>query len=580
MALVAWLVRAGSMVFSLFPRRRRIALLSRQSSRPLDFVLLEPWLRRAFPDHAVVWCCVRYGGRLGLWTMVRQLWLQATSSLCIVDGYVPAVCIPRADVDDGFSHVHFASSADGDSASGTGAGSVRSLTSMLAEAIGKVLNSEDAGDYEDDEESDEFAQSVAFNAAVASRNSTLRTVSASWRSLWRGKRLAPCVQLWHAMGAIKCFGYQALDTAEGRSSHMARTLAMHRGYTAVVAGARGAVPAFAQAFDCPASRVWVLGSPRVDYLAGAGCATLRDRAAVNTAHRLHLEQPVRRSADGSVDGKSVGAAGAETGVKAAHGPVVLYAPTYRKHPMNPDWHRLYVQALRRALPDSATLVVSGHPLDGFDDDEPVVPPGPSAAGLANEFPEPPEPSGEPPLDSTDAAAQHSGAQVRFLRSVQSIHALVLADYVVTDYSAIAFEAMLARRKVLFYVPDISPYRNSPGLNVDPERELPSLTFREAEQLGDYVACDMASGVYDHAALAEFERRYGVDEARDLAGGSCARIARLAADLLDDMTAQERLAVGNLPDGDEETSWPGTSRTGMPGNGAVCRTVQEVECRGA
>ena len=49
-----------------------------------------------------------------------------------------------------------------------------------------------------------------------------------------GERIkAPVVQIWHALGNMKKFGYAALDTPEGHSSETARLMHMHEGYDAV-----------------------------------------------------------------------------------------------------------------------------------------------------------------------------------------------------------------------------------------------------------------------------------------------------------------------------------------------------------
>ena len=73
-----------------------------------------------------------------------------------------------------------------------------------------------------------------------------------------------------------------------------------------------------------------------------------------------------------------------------------------------------------------------------------------------------------------------------------------ADYVITDYSSIVYEAFLLKKKVLFYVPDIEEYRDSPGLNTDPEVISPEITFRDMDALiaflqqvvfGDASYCD-------------------------------------------------------------------------------------------
>lgn len=390
MNIVSWWVCAMNAVFTRMPHRRRIALLSRQSHDPLDFQLLEPVLRNRFPDYEVTRCCVRRGGRLGPLTALRQLWLAATSSLCIVDGYVPSVSIPR------------------------------------------------------------------------SRPSAVP--------------LPPCVQLWHALGAVKKFGYQSLGTKAGRSAQAARALAMHRGYDVVIAGFEGAVVPFSKAFGYGAAQVRAVGLPRADYLTGERYRPLRERRAWGVRQRLHL-----------------------TDAELDRHPVVLYAPTFRRRAQDARWHRHYVEALYRALPKEAILVVSGHPLDRLDG---------------------------------DAAVGETPSRLRFLHSSSSIDALAFADYVVTDYSAVAFEAMLTGRKVLFFVPDIEEYRRSPGLNVDPERELGAVTFRDARDLGACIADDLTSGGYRRAVVDGFSRRYGIDALRAADGSSCGRIADVLEALLE------------------------------------------------
>lgn len=54
-------------------------------------------------------------------------------------------------------------------------------------------------------------------------------------------------------------------------------------------------------------------------------------------------------------------------------------------------------------------------------------------------------------------------------------ALAVADYVITDYSNIAFEAILVGKPVYFYLFDIDEYKKYPGLNVDLFKELPDNT---------------------------------------------------------------------------------------------------------
>ena len=110
-----------------------------------------------------------------------------------------------------------------------------------------------------------------------------------------------------------------------------------------------------------------------------------------------------------------------------------------------------------------------------------------------------------------------GTPVAFMRGVPTIDLLHSADYVITDYSTVAFEAGYANRRVLFYVPDIEEYRVSPGLNIDPLQELPTLSFTNAKGVARVVSGKME---YD----AETFDKFMGENAQGVLGGSVERIA--------------------------------------------------------
>lgn len=107
------------------------------------------------------------------------------------------------------------------------------------------------------------------------------------------------IQLWHAFGAFKKFGYQALDIAEGHSSDEATLFRIHRNNSWVICSGEGARKAFAEAFACPIERVLPLGRPEY--------RKLRDMRGATRSAKV---------------GKSSG-----TGAKCT----VLFAPTIRKY---------------------------------------------------------------------------------------------------------------------------------------------------------------------------------------------------------------------------------------------------------
>lgn len=215
----------------------------------------------------------------------------------------------------------------------------------------------------------------------------------------------PCkpivVQLWHAFGAFKRFGYQSVDTPEGHSSNTAQRFGIHRNYTWVVCTGEGCRIPYAEAFGYPVERVVALGRPEYETL-----------------------------------GKLAASPESSSGCM----PVVLFAPTLRKNDESPHPFRaLYEGGAWKRLEEHAEVIWSFHPLEETG----------IAPGDVNEL-------------------------------------LLDADYVVTDYSSIAYEAYLLSKGVLFYEPDIEEYRLSPGLNTDPTKTSPEITFIKQDQLINYI----------------------------------------------------------------------------------------------
>lgn len=100
-------------------------------------------------------------------------------------------------------------------------------------------------------------------------------------SVLQHKRDLRVIQLWHALGSIKKFGFSILDVGEGSSSTIARTMRMHKNYDVVLTSSSASVASFAEAFDVPLDLVKVNPLPRVD--------VLRDRSTLNLVRERILE---------------------------------------------------------------------------------------------------------------------------------------------------------------------------------------------------------------------------------------------------------------------------------------------------
>lgn len=228
------------------------------------------------------------------------------------------------------------------------------------------------------------------------------------------------IQIWHALGAIKRFGYQSVGLPDGRSAALAKAMRMHRNYDAILCGSDSMVPVFAEAFDADPSIVLPLGLPRVDYL--LECVSdqppQRHQAAVK-----RLQERFPRLGDSTKKR-------------------VLYAPTYRRRRKS-----ILPEALRSFGAEDCTLIVKLHDLESH-----VM-------------------SGDNVVDATGMSV---------------LDLLPLADLVITDYSAVAFEACVLGKPLFYYIPDIDEYVCENGLNLNPLVDVPNVSSTDASKVAEWI----------------------------------------------------------------------------------------------
>ncbi|NTU71138.1 MAG: CDP-glycerol glycerophosphotransferase family protein [Coriobacteriia bacterium] len=252
------------------------------------------------------------------------------------------------------------------------------------------------------------------------------------------------VQLWHALGGIKQFGYQSIGQPGGRSAAIARAMHMHRNYDVVLCGGPGSVAAFAAAFEVDPTAVVPLGLPRVDYLRGARTPADGARPAQPVAA---LVRAYPHLTDGSTR-------------------VVLYAPTFRHHGGS-----AYREVIDAFADSGMTLIVKPHDLE---------------------------------------SASLTGAHLVDATGVDVFDLLPLCDAVITDYSAVAFEAACIDKPVYYYVYDIEEYRAERGLNFDPLAEIPAMSSTSI----DDVIRMIRESVVDEAAVSDFSAAFVPERGAD------------------------------------------------------------------
>lgn len=144
--------------------------------------------------------------------------------------------------------------------------------------------------------------------------------------------------------------------------------------------------------------------------------------------------------------------------------IVLYAPTFRR-----DTEADYSALIEAFSMDECVLVVKPHPNQKLKDPDSLRP------------------------YSYDA-----------LTTMQMLGA---CDVVITDYSAISFEAAVLCKPVYFYLFDYREYLQNNGMNINPYNEMPGNVYEDPELLAGAVM----NGTYQMDSLIAFRKRYLPEE---------------------------------------------------------------------
>jgi teichoic acid ribitol-phosphate primase len=234
------------------------------------------------------------------------------------------------------------------------------------------------------------------------------------------------IQVWHASGAFKRFGYSVLDRTFGQTEADVATFPIHTNYDRCLVSSMRFAPAYAEAFHQPLEVFDAsIGIPRTDTLLGPG----RDAAA----------QAVRDRYPG-IKGKRV----------------VLYAPTFRgdsaivaREPVDLD-----LRTLQERLGHDHVVLLRQHPF--------VRRANPTPADLEAFV-----------VDASDDP---------------DIHQLMLvSDVLVTDYSSAIYEFSLLGRPMAFFAPDLEAYERERGFYFDYRSGVPGPVFDTTADLAAWLA---------------------------------------------------------------------------------------------
>lgn len=247
-------------------------------------------------------------------------------------------------------------------------------------------------------------------------------------SMLKHKKDLKIIQIWHALGAFKKFGKSVLDKEGGKSSKTASAFKMHNNYSYIAASGDECVPFFAQAFGQPVSKFIPIGIPRMDYLTDP---------QENERVRGNVLRKYPQLANGRKN--------------------ILYAPTFRDTQQDKDALANATEELVNKVNYSDfNLIVKHHVVDS--NKEQIY---------------------------TDSRMNKAEGE-----NFTAMDFMCVADYVVTDYSSVIYEALLKNLPIYIYCFDSDKYIDERGFYIDFWTDIPALYSKNAKGICDFIASGM------------------------------------------------------------------------------------------
>lgn len=233
------------------------------------------------------------------------------------------------------------------------------------------------------------------------------------------------IQLWHACGAFKKWGYSTLDNDWGGDRKEMLRFPMHNTYTDVFISSDVVKNAYADAFRCSPEIIKALGVPRTD---------------------IYFNTDFVKNAKKYMPDKS--------GRK-----IILYAPTFRGFSPEQSYNdfKLDLKKLKNLFCEEYIFYIKAHPF--------------TAKQINLQYPE--------GIIEKDFAYNVSDINIET--------ALCAADILITDYSSLIFEYSLLDRPMIFYAYDLNEYKKSRSFYSEYEEFVPGRIACNEDELIDSIS---------------------------------------------------------------------------------------------
>jgi teichoic acid glycerol-phosphate primase len=238
------------------------------------------------------------------------------------------------------------------------------------------------------------------------------------------KKGVQCIQLWHASGALKRFGLEDESIKDRGPKAKQRFLQVYSKFHKVVVGSDVMAAIFIKSFNLKKEQILTTGIPRTDFF-------FNEQTIQNARQTLILQYPVRKNKK-----------------------VILYAPTYRDHELDHFMLQLDIGKMVEKLGNDYILFLRLHPAIQ------------NTVIFSKQYP--------------DFIVNVSSDQY----DINEL--LVVADYLITDYSSISVEFSLLQKPIIFFTYDLEEYKQSRGVLEGFENNLPGPIVRDTGSIIELI----------------------------------------------------------------------------------------------
>jgi CDP-glycerol glycerophosphotransferase (TagB/SpsB family) len=238
------------------------------------------------------------------------------------------------------------------------------------------------------------------------------------------KEEVQCTQLWHASGAMKRFGLEDESIRTRTTRAKQRFLQVYSKFDHVVVGSDFMAEIFMKSFNLSKEKILPSGIPRTDFYFNE---EVKQKAVAALIHKHPILNRKK---------------------------VILYAPTYRDHELEHFNLVLEIEKMAQELRSDYILILRLHPAIE------------NKADYSTRYP--------------DFVLDLSSSQYE----INDL--LVVADYLITDYSSIPYEFSLLHKPMIFFTYDLEEYRHERGLMGDFEENLPGPMVKRTDTIIELI----------------------------------------------------------------------------------------------